>query len=201
MFFLIIIIESIFRREVACIFLQALIMATETSIKSEKVIMEIEAMMTSNSSWVLFMGNVIKQDTLAGFISELKQTIKEDFNDLNDISTLREQIILDAQQEADAIRQAARDEISQMEPIVAAELLAKQIIMDAKETANRTIEEGTSLRNDLIINAHKYCDNLFESIETQLSSQLSTLSENRAEFRSMLDSKIAKLENDSLPTV
>lgn len=181
--------------------MQALIMATETSIKSEKVIMEIEAMMTSNSSWVLFMGNVIKQDTLAGFISELKQTIKEDFNDLNDISTLREQIILDAQQEADAIRQAARDEISQMEPIVAAELLAKQIIMDAKETANRTIEEGTSLRNDLIINAHKYCDNLFESIETQLSSQLSTLSENRAEFRSMLDSKIAKLENDSLPTV
>lgn len=184
-----------------CLLFQQAIIMTISNIKSEKVILEIESVLISNTFWSPFAGRSVKKSHLEDYLTELKQTIKEDFNDLNNIHALKEQIILDAQQEADSIRQAARDEVEKQDIAVSANEYAKQILSRAKEEAEAILNEASQLRNDLIINTHKYCDNLLESVETEVGKFHSTLNDSRSELRLMLDNKIGKLQNDPTPSI
>lgn len=170
-------------------------------IKSEKVILAMEALLTSNSIYIPFLGSHVKKNLLEDYLADLKQTLKEDFNDLNDIHALKEQIILDAQQEADIIRQKARNEVEEQDIVETSHEYAKQILQRAKEEADAILTDASELRNDLIINTHKYCDSLIDSLSNDLNIFQNSIHDTRNELRITLDTKISKLDNNQPTSV
>lgn len=157
--------------------------------KTEQKILEIEAHLETEAKNYIF-GAFVNKKQMEEYLEELKETIAEDLSELNEIKEMRERIILEAQEEADRIRQQVRAEIEQQDIALQAREIAREIIQTAQERAETVLSEAKELRNQLIVNSHKYVDTLFDSFEKELLETQEKIAENREQLRSSLEKKM-----------
>lgn len=157
--------------------------------KTEQKILEIEAHLETEAR-MSFFGSVINKKQIEEHLEDLKEAIAEDLSELNEIKEMRERIILEAQEEADRARQLARAEIEQQDIVLQAREMAREIIQTAQERAETVLSEAKELRNQLIVNSHKYVDTLFDSFEKELIETQEKIADNREQLRTSLEKKM-----------
>lgn len=165
-----------------------------TNTKTEQKILEIEAHLENEKFFLPPFGTFVKKKQMEEYLAELKEEVQEDLQELNNIRETRETIILEAQEEADRIRQELREEIENQDIALQAREIAREIIQKSQEKAEFILLEAKKLRGDLIINSHKYVDNLFEDFEKELLDTQDKILKNREELRTSLDKKMELMQ-------
>lgn len=164
--------------------------------KTEQKILEIEAHLETETKYVPPFGSFVKRKQMEEYLEDLKEAIADDLSELNEIKEMRERIILEAQEEADRIRQEVRAEIEQQDIALQAREIAREIIQTAQERAETVLSEAKELRNQLIVNSHKYVDTLFDSFEKELLETQEKIADNREQLRSSLEKKMELMQEN-----
>ena len=120
--------------------------------------------------------------------------IKEDLDELNKIKERETKILEEAQAEAEHIRKRAREEVENQDIAKHAREYAKEIMQKAQKKAQNMLDEAQDLRNQLVVNSHKYVDTLFDDYEKQLIEQQQTINHNRDQIRLSLEKKMEVMQ-------
>lgn len=161
-----------------------------TITRSEQKIIEIESYLETEKIHLPPLGAFVKKKKMDEFLNELKAEVFEDLSELNDIKQMKERIILEAQEEADRIRQELRMEIERQDIAIQAREISRDMIQKAQTKAESILVEAKELRNQLIVNSHKYVDNLMADFEKDLVETQEKMTQNREQLRSSLDNKM-----------
>lgn len=183
------------RGHTCCLHLAGLIHMTNT--KTEQKILEIEAHLETEKLYLPPFGTFVKKKQMEEYLADLKEELKEDLKELNNIKETREMIILEAQEEADRVRQEVREEIERQDIALQAREIAREIIQKAQEKAETILVEAKGLRNQLIVNSHKYVDTLFDSFEKELMETQEKIGENREQLRASLEKKMELMQENN----
>lgn len=165
--------------------------------KTEEKIVDFEAYIESENLYLPPMGAYVKKKQIDKYLSELKEHLHSDFNELHSLMATKEQIILEAQQEADRIRQHARMEVERQDIVLQARDMARDMIQKAQVKAETMLSEAKELRNQLIVNSHKYVDNVLDDMEKELITKQDLISANREQFRNSLDKKMDLMQQSN----
>lgn len=161
--------------------------------KTEQKISEIETYI-DNCNPILNRALVSPKE-LKMYFEELKSMIVADLKESIDIKQRKEEMIKEAELEAERIRQAARDEL-QRDPVVKqAKAYAKEIIHKAQKDAETTLIEAKKLRDELVINGHQYVDHMLTEIEKEFTHVLSEVEKEFTEKRSIIIQNREQLRN------
>jgi phage shock protein A len=165
-----------------------------TNTKTEQKITEIVNNLETEKIYVPPFGYFIKEKLMETYLKDLKSIATEELSELSDIKNMKEQIILDAQADGERIRQEARSEVERQDVVLQAREVAKEVIQKSQSKAESTLLEAKELRNQLIVNTHKYVDNLFDDLEKELVEKKEKISSNREVLRSSLDKKMELMQ-------
>lgn len=165
--------------------------------KTEEKIVDFEAYIESEKLFLPPMGTYVKKKQIDKYLSELKEHLDSDFSELHSLMATKEQIILEAQQEADRIRQHARMEVERQDIVIQARDMARDMIQKAQVKAETMLSEAKELRNQLIVNSHKYVDNVLDDMEKELITKQDQISANREQFRNSLDKKMDLMQQSN----
>lgn len=170
---------------------------TKTKTKTEQKILEIQAHIETEAKFVPPFGTYINKKQMEEHLIDLKEAIKEDLTELNEMKETREKIILEAQEQADKIRIDVREEIERQDIALQARDVAKEIIVKAQSHAATILSEAKELRNQLIVNSHKYVDTLFDGTEKELIDIQEKINENREKLRISLEKKMDLMQESN----
>ena len=172
-----------------------------TQTKTELKISDIEVFAETEKFFIPPAGAFVKRKKLLQLLDELKEAFNDDLKELREINRDKEKIINDAHDEARRIKQKAISEMENQDIVKRATAYATELAQKANEKAERTINEAKEqsekllneakdLRNQLIINSHRYVDTLFEDLEKELVKRQEELSVNREQLRLSLEKKM-----------
>lgn len=159
-------------------------------------IKEIEGYVDSGRS--VGFGTFVKSTILNRHLNELKNIIEEQLLHANSILEQEQTIIRQARLQAKEIVESAKDEVMNQDIAQQAENYARDLVLKAQEEAKEKIKNASDLRQKMLINSHKYLENLFTEMEQQLLEQRQIISDNRDEIRDSLQKKIDLM--DGLPS-
>lgn len=165
--------------------------------RSEQKIKEIQAHLETEKIHIPPFGNFIKIKQMDEFLTELKSEVIEDLSELHNIQQMKERIILEAQEEADRIRQEVRAEIERQDIVMQARDISRDMIQKSQTKAESILVEAKELRKQLIVNSHKYVDNLFSDFEKDLVETQQKITENREQLRINLDNKMEMMQESN----
>lgn len=170
-------------------------MTNETKLagsKTEIAIKKLEALMDSTIE-IPKMFSFVKPERLHEILKELEAAVKEDMEYSQSINLREQEILENAQRQADELIRRTQRELESQDSVQRAQTYAKQLAAEAEKRARELLEEGQLVQQQLIVNGHKYVDKLLLEIEEEFRTKSDKIAVNRAELMNSLNEKKKKM--------
>ncbi|MBB6217824.1 vacuolar-type H+-ATPase subunit H [Anaerosolibacter carboniphilus] len=132
-----------------------------------------------NSSTIPFAGKtLVDRGDILDIIKEIRIQLPDEVKQAQWIKEERQRILVDAQQEAEAIMKDARTHIEEM-------VEKDEITRLAQKRAEEIIEQGQAHAKEIRLGARQYADELLAGIEESLEKLGNTIKHNRKELKGM----------------
>jgi hypothetical protein len=134
--------------------------------------------------------------------SELRESIREDIQEAQEIKEMRNRVLEEAHNEADMLVNKAREELEKQDVIRQANEYARKIALEAQHEADVLLNEATALKYQLIAEGYEFLEKCMENAESymeearkSLHNDQDALHENRKKLQEQIKSELTKMRN------
>lgn len=151
------------------------------------LIEELEQIMDDGGSVPFSKKITINPDEVYEVITDLRESIPQEIKDAQWVNQERERILQEANSQANAIKDKAREEVERSYEDANRKLreLVNQdaVTIEARKEAEKIIAEAKETANTIATNSLAYVDQILSKTSDELKNTLSTIEENRAQLK------------------
>lgn len=151
------------------------------------LIEELEQIMDDGGSVPFSKKITINPDEVYEVINDLRESIPQEIKDAQWVNQERERILQEANSQASAIKDKAREEVERSYEDANRKLreLVNQdtITVEARKEAEKIIAEAKETANTIATNSLAYVDQILAKTSDELKNTLSTIEENRSQLK------------------
>lgn len=151
------------------------------------LIEELEQIMDDGGSVPFSKKITINPDEVYEVINDLRESIPQEIKDAQWVNQERERILQEANSQASAIKDKAREEVERSYEDAnrkLRELVNQDIItVEARKEAEKIIAEAKETANTIATNSLAYVDQILAKTSDELKNTLSTIEENRSQLK------------------
>lgn len=151
------------------------------------LIEELEQIMDDGGSVPFSKKITINPDEVYEVINDLRESIPQEIKDAQWVNQERERILQEANSQAGAIKDKAREEVERSYEDANRKLreLVNQdtITVEARKEAEKIIAEAKETANTIATNSLAYVDQILAKTSDELKNTLSTIEENRSQLK------------------
>ncbi|MCL4424398.1 MAG: ATPase [Firmicutes bacterium] len=119
---------------------------------------------------------LVDEDEAFAILDEIRRQMPADLEQARRIQLEREQILAQAREEAEGILQEARNQVTRL-------IDEATITRQAREQADRLVEQGRALAREMKQGAAEYADDILKRLEENVTKALEVIRSGREELR------------------
>lgn len=137
---------------------------------------ELEKLIESGNTLPFSSKSLIAPEDALDIIDEIRQEIPREVQEAQDIVANKNQILVDAQNEADTMVQNAQKQLKQM-------INESEIIKQATKEAEEILENAQNTAKEIRVGTHHYTDKILYNLQVQLKDLNDAIEANRNELK------------------